>query len=266
MLSFSSLARIRRHWKKQRAHREYRGSLLFPDSRLVLFWILEFGFWNWVANPKSAIANPESGDPPVDSDISYEDALLDSQIRQCMAAEYSNVEPPPGVFARVVQAIHEDVEPNAKWRMRAAEFIRYASPATWVPAIPQSFGALVSALYRPLTGPAMARLVPGVVALTLVMAVMGAGTSHLVRGVAPEAQLYSDLAEPPTAVEVPVGLSPLNLAIANGEDPYAARLTSSQDAEPYDLAELHIPAKVRNSQPATVETADSTPYDRTKPR
>lgn len=103
-------------------------------------------------------------DPATANDLSYEEALLDSRVRRFMREEYERVEPPQGAFQRLMTLIKAE---RARGRERSATL----------------FTRLFSSAYRALSGQTLSRLVPGGIAVAVLVVVsMGSSTSSLLRG------------------------------------------------------------------------------------
>ena len=97
---------------------------------------------------------------PSDSDLSYEDALFDSQMRHFFRSEFGDAEPPSEIFSKVMLAIRHSQEADRAFSTRPLD--------TW--------RALIGTACRALAGPAVARIVPSGVALTMMVTLLG---SHL---------------------------------------------------------------------------------------
>lgn len=148
LVSFTGIWRYRQQSRRDRAGLEEAGSACkgehaeeyFPQDRL-----------------------PDDYDPATANDLSYEDALLDSKVRHFLREEYSRIEPPQGVFQRLVKLLNvEQVqkrEQSATWSMR-----------------------LFSGAYRAANGHALSRLVPSGIAVAILVVVgLGSSTSGLLR-------------------------------------------------------------------------------------
>ncbi len=107
------------------------------------------------------------------SDLTYDDALLDTQLRLFFYSEFRNADAPEGTLDRVLQTIEQH---HAKEARAKATF----------PSLPSSSlsGAThaLQALRGVLTGPTVARIVPGGVALMLVLASLGPNLSQILNG------------------------------------------------------------------------------------
>src|SRR4051794_496033 len=99
-------------------------------------------------------------DVAADNDLSYDDALLDLEMRAFFRHEYSLAEPQANVYGRVLHSINAgQISPQA------AVPVPVAVPG-WLTRVSRSFS-------RIMTTSASARLVPGAVALLLVIGVLG---------------------------------------------------------------------------------------------
>ena len=111
----------------------------------------------------SAGAFPEDYDPATANDFSYEDALLDSQIRAFMQDEYRQVAPPEGIFQRLTRVLRNETVTQQ------------------VTAISRRERIFVG-LYRAFSGQTLSRMVPGGIAVAVLIVVgIGSSTSSLVR-------------------------------------------------------------------------------------
>ena len=102
-------------------------------------------------------------DAPALHDLSYDEALFDAELRHFFKAEYRDAEPPPGVFSKVTRAINTDLNGESKAAARPAN----------------SIGTVLKEL---LAGPTFGRLVPGALALLVVVAVLGPDSARLLQG------------------------------------------------------------------------------------
>lgn len=96
-----------------------------------------------------------------DNDLSYEDALLDSQLRLFLKVEYSHVEPRTGVFRKVLRAIEDASRPRA-------------GKAAWANTLPLNTLPLknfTAAFRRVLTGQTTMRVLPSGFALVLALSI-----------------------------------------------------------------------------------------------
>lgn len=99
-------------------------------------------------------------------DLSYQDALLDFEVRQYFNIEYGNTQPPSNSFETVLARLEGDVACTSETRPRR-------------PILSLGF---VRAIYRALSQPLPSRMVPGSVALMLIVVLMGSNVSQLLRG------------------------------------------------------------------------------------
>jgi hypothetical protein len=75
-----------------------------------------------------------------DADLTYEDALLDSEIRHSLSAQYGNLQPPARAFTNLMRAIETHERPPAPVEVAAPK------PAfTLDGVIPRLFGGLLRA-------------------------------------------------------------------------------------------------------------------------
>jgi hypothetical protein len=186
----------------------------------------------------SALNGPGS-DLRDDYDRDYADALLDYQLHRFMQAEYGGLEPPAGVFQRVLQAIEAGasaLRPPARRRSRRG----YA-------ALPTRCGAALTGLagttFKALTRPAASRLFSGGLALALALAVLGGDNSWKLQSPsATSTTLYqaAPASATPGSAECPVVEEPTALAM------YIANAPAT--TYEYDPAELH---RLPITRPAT---------------
>jgi len=99
-------------------------------------------------------------------DLSYQDALLDSEVRQYFKIEYENDQPPSNSFEKVLARLEVDVACANETRPRR-------------PILSPGF---VRAIYKALSLPLVSRMVPGSAALMLIILLMGSNVSQLLRG------------------------------------------------------------------------------------
>jgi hypothetical protein len=184
----------------------------------------------------------EEYDPRLEGDLTYEDALTDLQIRRFMQSEYGSVEPPAGVLQRLMRALRAE--------SAGAQRAQVIMPAT--------LNLLLMGVYRRLTGPATLRLVPALVATMLVLVVLGANTTEMIGGSARQ-HLYADVSAQVTP-EANLAVEPFDIT-TNRDERYTLKLSTRQEAAPYDPAEYRSAYRVRNSQSNAVDSTP-TPYDR----
>lgn len=155
----------------------------------------------------------------LDNDRTYEDAVLDLQIRTFMHAEYGAAEPPPGIFARLVRAIEQGL---------AASGPRAGAR--------QSFPAHIMAA---LTGPATGRLLPSFAALALVLMVFGSNSARFLGYNSTSPALGSFQ---PAPTQLPEAANPLAVAPTVEIGPIEGlQLPIKDDAAFYDRAERLLP-------------------------
>jgi hypothetical protein len=108
-------------------------------------------------------------EPPEAHDTSYVDALCDAHTRSLVRAEFAGVEPsaPADIYKRVLLAIDETAAPRV---------VRPALKPTF------SFSAFFERLYRTVSGPATARVVPSGVALLLALSILTPSLSRMLTG------------------------------------------------------------------------------------
>src|SRR3954454_11702912 len=99
-------------------------------------------------------------EPPEAHDTSYDDAWFDAQARRVAQSEFAGVLPPPDAYKKVLLAIEVSTVPERKPVLK---------PGTASLSLP----GLVAALYRILSAPATARILPSGVALLIALAVVG---------------------------------------------------------------------------------------------
>jgi hypothetical protein len=157
-----------------------------------------------------------------ENDVSYEDALLDLQLRNYFRAEFGVAQPPSGLFPRLLAAI------RAHERREAA-----IEP-------PRPRAALLS-LYRLLGAPAAGRLVSGGIAAAIMIAVLSSNSAHFLRGTA------VSLVREESTPTAQVALSEAEAAelATNRDNRFVTRRVSvGTEAAFYDPAELRVPARL----------------------
>lgn len=102
------------------------------------------------------------------SHTSEEDALLDLEIQRAIQAEYGHVEPPTGIFNKVMHAI------KAHDRRKAAQGQRRAIPALFA-----EMKLFFWSLGKRTTGLVSSRLMPSVVAVALLLIFTGTNIQRL---------------------------------------------------------------------------------------
>jgi hypothetical protein len=158
-------------------------------------------------------------------DISYEDALLDSQLRAYFRTEYEAAQPPSGVLPRLLAAIraHERGENPASATRPVAAFL---------------------SLYQALHTGAAHRIVSGAIAAVLLIAVLSSNSTQLLRGTAVSSV---DEVISPTPSAATNSKADFEVAI-NRDDRYVMRLPSIA-SEPafYDAAERRVPPRIESA-------------------
>lgn len=139
------------------------------------------------------------------NDPTYEEALLDAELRLLLGAEFRSVEPPEGAFGKVLLAINSHSSHSTP--------IKHSSVQTFTGYV-----------HRLIMGPTAARLVPGGVALVLMLALL---TPQMIRGEVwglyhPVGSSISDVAsitEPLEGsfggIELDTGTPPVNMLVSN---------------------------------------------------
>lgn len=163
-------------------------------------------------------------DPTADSDLSYQDALLDLSVRLYMQEEYGSVKPPTGAFRKLMRAIEGRLNMGAD----------HGGQSSRKPA--QAATSFLSAFRNALSGQIAARLLPGGVAMALTLGIgLAANAGHALNAeVAPLSQANSIAPLTVNRQIVVTTPSASNLAIrANdglpdviGYDPYELLMTS----------------------------------------
>lgn len=122
----------------------------------------------------------EGAAPP--EELSYEDALLDAQLRLFMRADFKGVEPPSGQYAQVERLISQDKEADNSLILPSLPSSSPFLPPSDLPASPFRASRPSGRFYRLLTAPASVRLLPGGIALALMIMVLGANVSPMLKG------------------------------------------------------------------------------------
>jgi hypothetical protein len=185
-------------------------------------------------------------DTAADHDLSYEDALLDRQLRIFLKSEYGSAQPPSGIFLRVLRALDENFRAATRPRLTARE----------------AFNMMLSRLYQRLLGPTMGRLVPGAVALALVIVMINANTNQFLQVGPSTATLYSEV-----TTEMATGMETFDHAdvefATNRDERYVLRpVQRHQDAEFLDPVEYRT-IRAHGTKPADIES-ETLLYDGTK--
>ncbi len=139
------------------------------------------------------------------NDPTYEEASLDAELRLLLRTEFRSVEPPEGAFGKVLLAINSHSSHSTP--------IKHSSVQTFTGYV-----------HRLIMGPTAARLVPGGVALVLMLALL---TPQMIRGEVwglyhPVGSSISDVAsitEPLEGsfggIELDTGTPPVNMLVSN---------------------------------------------------
>jgi hypothetical protein len=164
-----------------------------------------------------------------ESDISYEDALLDSQLRAYFRSEYGTAHPPSRVLPRLLAAIraHERGETTASATRPVAAFL---------------------SLYQALHTSAAHRMVSGAIAAVLLIAILSSNSVQLLRGTAVSSV---DEVVGPTPSAVMNSRADFELATTR-DDRYVMRLPSIP-SEPafYDAVERRVPPRIESASGST---------------
>lgn len=161
--------------------------MLFSPFIISLKYIISRRFGRYVGRShhfytgtKAQLYNlSEQGDSPPE-ELSYEDALLDAQLRLFMRADFDGVSPPSGQYAQVEQLILQDKE--AEGSLLTLPSLPSPRPALQSPTSPFPTSQPSGRLYRLLMCTASVRLLPSGIALALLLMVLGANVSQLLRG------------------------------------------------------------------------------------
>lgn len=107
----------------------------------------------------------EDYDPAVANDFSYEDAVLDTRVRLFMREEYGRMEPPRGVFQRLVWLLNAEQTQGREQRQHSTAWAR-----------------LFVGVYRAFSGQTLSRVLPsGIAVAILVVAGLGSTAPALLR-------------------------------------------------------------------------------------
>jgi hypothetical protein len=171
-------------------------------------------------------------DPEID--LSYEDALLDSEIRHSLRAQYGNQEPPGRAFHNLMRAIEEGENQKSEVRNQKS-------------AIPT--GGTLSGLFA---GFSRARVLSGGVAMLLILSVLGGNLSFLITGdheqpIQKSQQVVGDVSDRSGAIAVPPVHAPYFAPVYDAEalrhdDPVETLAPPRRDA-------LHITPPKRQMVP-----------------
>jgi hypothetical protein len=148
LVSFTGIWRYRRNARRSEAGHAQAGGVdavgcaeeYFPQDQLI-----------------------EEYDPAGANDFSYEDAVLDTRVRHFMREEYGRVEPPRGVYQRLIGLLKAQQAPA-----------REQSATAWA--------RVFAGMYRAFNGQTLSRLVPsGIAVAVLVVVGLGSTTSGVLR-------------------------------------------------------------------------------------
>jgi hypothetical protein len=162
-------------------------------------------------------------DPGADAehDLSYEDVLLDLQLRQYFKAEYGVSEPPARVFPRLMSAIqaHERGRVTPEASRPVAAFV---------------------AIYRVLRTTTAHRLVSGGIAAALMIAILSSNSAHFLTGTA--VSFVREEATPTTNTPI-TGQIAFTIATERDNRYLSHVPITGNDPEFYDPAERRMPAR-----------------------
>jgi hypothetical protein len=188
---------------------------------------------------------------PQDSDLRYEDALLDAQARHFFEIEYKHAQPSGDVFSRLLAQIESDRE--------LASDIH--------PHRPILSHQAVKALYEALSRPIIGRLVPGSIALMLVVVLLGSDISQILRG---EGEMLSQgeyNSSSPALFDQSPGNTSETIRLHNLELKTGERFNAPLDYDPQDAGTLD-PVELgegrRNTFRVQAEPQKLDDYERTK--
>ncbi|HVF99055.1 MAG TPA: hypothetical protein VND68_04400 [Chloroflexia bacterium] len=107
----------------------------------------------------------EDYDPATANDFTYEDAVLDTRVRAFMREEYGRMEPPRGMFQRLVWLLNAEQTQSRGQKQSATGWAR-----------------LFVGAYRAFSGQTLSRLLPsGIAVAILVVAGLGSTAPELLR-------------------------------------------------------------------------------------
>lgn len=181
-------------------------------------------------------------DPAADNDLSYEDAILGLEIRSFMQSEYGTIEPPKGVFQRIVKAIEQNLTTQA--------------------ASTGKQGGYLAAFYRMASGPVSGRLVPSAVAFALLVMVLGTNGANLLglggNGLRPQQTAFvAPTPESQDAENVIVNPDGSQTVV------HGLNLPIKDETQFYDPVELRLPPKHHDSKTDTeTDNPELIQYDR----
>lgn len=165
-------------------------------------------------------------DPTIDNDLCYEDALLDSQMRQFMREEYRQIEPPAGVFKRVLKAIE------------TASAIGCGRSTSKQTLLNRSF---FNAFRSALTGQTAMRALPSGFAMVLALSIgLSANMGHIT-GANTSSSQYSSLVSP--TAQIAYEIAPGQASYPATQELVAALPDDSYNAIAIDPYELLTPRR-----------------------
>ncbi len=182
----------------------------------------------FTGRPSRDSYNP-TGQNDIEPDMSYEDALLDSQLRAYFRTEYGTAQPPSGVLPRLLAAIraHERGENPASATRPVAAFL---------------------SLYQALHTSAAHRMVSGAVAAVLLIAILSSNSVQLLRGTA-VSSVDEFISPTPSAVMNPRA----DFELATNRDDRYVMHPPSVSSEPafYDAVERRLPPRIESASGST---------------
>ncbi len=191
----------------------------------------------------AAYSPAESVDPALLNDRSYQDALLDRSVRLFMQEEYGKLQPPVGVFSRVLRAVEAALQSQRQPKLQR----------------PHLAAQLASAFYRAANGRTITRLAPGGIAIAVALAI----------GLGPDAsQLLRDNQREKSSTLTAVPSSTLSTSeqvqkiMHSKQAAYQGSLYYQEIYDPY-TASKPVP-KPDAATPTTVEPESETKYDPSK--
>ena len=158
-------------------------------------------------------------------DLSYEDALLDLQLRQYFKSEYGFTEPPARVWPRLIAAVHA--------HERGQATLEASRPI-----------AALASIYRALRTTTAHRLVSGGIAAAVMVAVLSSNSAQFLRGTAVSFVREEAM---PTPSAIVSGRDAIELATERDNRYVLHLFTSSNDPEFYDPAERRMPARAASA-------------------
>jgi hypothetical protein len=175
-----------------------------------------------------------TADSATDHDLSYDDALLDSQLRRFYRIEFGQIEPPKGAFLKVLDAIELCLGASSDLKSRCERGLSH------------TFMSAYSAFMEPY----LARLASGGVAVALLFILASAGGVPLIE-MGQDATISAGLTR---ARQLRTNMSE---RIAN-----QAYVAQAHEVYVYDPAELGRPAIKRDETAGTDRQAPAEYYNR----